>query len=167
MRTNFVSIIAVCLAGCTTTTRLTVAPAQLSELSGMAPHGERTIKPVGHRDRVTVDGDDLLQIQTKWGQLPFAAPWEPEEAKWARLSTLRSTDSEIALRSPASKLEDTVPMKDVSSAELEVTNVSAWRTTALVVGVAAVVAAVAFGAYVGIGMATSHFGAWPASSGGW
>jgi hypothetical protein len=143
------SIIAALLTACTTATRVSVAPNELSTLTGLGANEERSVLPVGRAERVTVRGNDGIRLQTKSGSLPMASPGTSNA--WAQIDTLRAANGKVSLTWLVDADEgqfatQNAALAQVSSADLEVRRanpgLTALAVVGAIVGTAAVIAAV-------------------------
>jgi hypothetical protein len=147
MSRHVLSLIAVTLIGCTTTTRLAVAPDQLPGLAGMGPNERREVTPLGHSEPVTVRGDYEIRVNRSLGTIPSTASFAGDEG-WTKLDTLRWNPQDVTigrsgcLREPCT---ETAPVSDVVSADLKDTRVSPGLTTLAVLGLVAGAAALLVG----------------------
>lgn len=149
MPRKVLSLIAMTLAGCVTTTRIPVAPTQLEGLAGMNSHDHRQLIPPGRHESVTVRGSDEFRLQTR-GDLALQSS---SERDWARLDTLRWTPSVVSGQPQSQTVPTRTPVDAIGTAEIKIsqTNWTPLVVTGVVLGVVAVVAMVGFAAIAASG----------------
>jgi hypothetical protein len=150
VRRSELSIVAIILTGCTSVTRVGVAPDQLRTLAGIGPDEERGVIPRGETQMITARGTDPLRLEVR-------PEWHAHarEQPWGQLSTLRwgpkvSVVPTVAPGEGAPRVH-TVPVDAVMGGEIEVSHPDALRTSELVLGVVLGVAVVGLAALLGTG----------------
>jgi len=152
-RRNAVALIAVALSACTAVTTVTVKPDQLKALAGMGPNEERPFTAVDEDEGMVAKGEDDVRVSvTPIDATAGEHPPKVHEEPWGKLYTLRwgssvtltptvKTDSNAAILA-------SVPVTEVTGAELRMNRYSGTRTLILVLCIVGPIVSVA--AFFGI-----------------